>query len=130
MAADKFGCRVNDNVGSPLERLTEVRRRHRVVDDERNAVLVGNGSDAFDVDHVVARVRQNLAVEGPGVRLDGRFPLGQVVGVVHERDLDTHLRHRVVQLVVGASVERRGGNNVIADLSQVHNCHCLGRLPR
>ena len=39
--------------------------------------------------------------------LTWRRPLVEVVGVVDEGDFDTQLRHRVVQQVVRAAVQRR-----------------------
>jgi hypothetical protein len=55
----------------------------------------------------VARVREDLTEERLRVRTDSGAPLVEVVRVVDERDLDAHLRERVVELVVGAAVERR-----------------------
>ena len=39
VAAEKFGQRMHDDVGAVLDRLAEVGRRQRVVDDERHAGL-------------------------------------------------------------------------------------------
>ena len=37
VAAEEFGERMNDDVGAVIDRLAEVGRRQRVVDDERHA---------------------------------------------------------------------------------------------
>ena len=42
VAADKFGERMHDNVGAEIDRLAQVRRRKRIVDDERYACLARN----------------------------------------------------------------------------------------
>ena len=42
MPADELGRRVHDDVGAVLERTQQVRRRERVVDDERDLVVVGD----------------------------------------------------------------------------------------
>ena len=76
---------MHDDVGTPLERLDEIRGRHRVVDDERDAELVGDLGDALDVEEVVARVGEHLAVEHLRVVADRAAPRVEVVGVVDER---------------------------------------------
>ena len=75
--------------------------------------------DPFEVEDVALRVADGLAVERLGVRADRRLPRVEVVGVVDERDLDAHLRERVVQLVVRAAVERRARHDVPAVLGEV-----------
>ena len=101
---------------------------HGVVDHQRDAVGVGDGGDAFDVEHVVLRVRDRLAEEDLGVRLDRGFPLSEVVRIVHERHLDAELRQGVVQQVVRAAVQRRRGDHVVAGLAQRHEGERLGGL--
>ena len=106
----------------------EVRGGHGVVDDERDAVVVGDLADALDVEHVVARVGEHLTVERLGVRADGGAPLLEVVRVVDEGDLDAHLRQRVVEQVVRAAVQRRAGDDVVAGLGEGEDGERLGRL--
>ena len=90
--------------------------------------VVGDLADALDVEHVVLRVGEHLAVERLGVRADRRPPLLEVVRVVDERDLDAHLRQRVVEQVVGAAVQRRAGDDVVAGLGEGEDGERLGRL--
>ena len=111
-----------------LERSDEIRRGHRVVDHQRHARLVGDLGHALDVEHVVHRVADRLAVEQFRVGPDGGPPLVEIVEVVDERGLDPELRQRVVQQVVGAAVEGGGGDEVAAGLGDVHDRHRLGRL--
>ena len=56
-------------------------------------------------------------------------PRVEVVGIVDEADLHPELRERVVELVVGAAVERRRRDDVPAVLGQVRERHELGGLP-
>jgi hypothetical protein len=105
VAAEVLRRGVHDDVGAVLERPDEVRRRDRVVHDERHARGVGDPRDPRDVEHVDQRVGDRLGVERLGVRLRGRAPLLEVVGLVDERDGDPHFRERVVEQVVGAAVE-------------------------
>jgi hypothetical protein len=71
---------VHDDVGAMAERLDQVRRCDRVVDDERDAGLVRDGGDVRDVEDVVLRVRDGLGEERLGIRADGRAPRVQIVG--------------------------------------------------
>ena len=51
---------------------------------------MGDAGDALDVEQVVLRVGDHLAVEQLGVRLDRGLPRREIVGVVDEGDLDAH----------------------------------------
>ena len=121
VAAEELGEAVHDDVGAPLDRADQVRRRHRVVEDQRDADLVGDAGDALDVEHVVLRVGDRLAEEGHRVVLDGGPPLLEVVGVVDERDLDAELGERVVEQVVRAAVQRRRRHDVRPGAAEVED---------
>ena len=82
VAADPLRGRVDDDVRAVLDRPGE-ERRERVVDDERDAVRVGDVGDRRDVGHVEARVADGLEVDRPGVRVDGGREVGRV-RAVHE----------------------------------------------
>ncbi len=128
MATSKLGEAVDDNVGAPLEGPDEVGRGNRVVDDQRDTGIVADLAHTLDVEDVVLRICQHLAIEGLRVGANGGAHLLKIVGVVDERDLDTHLRQGVVEQVVGAAVKRRAGHDVIAGLGQIEDGQGLGRL--
>jgi hypothetical protein len=46
VAAEELGQRMHDDVGAVLERLAQVGRRQRVVDDQRHAGALGDVGDA------------------------------------------------------------------------------------
>ena len=58
--ADELRAGVDDDVGALLERLAQDRRGERVVDDHRNAGVVGDLGDRLEVGHVDARVADRL----------------------------------------------------------------------
>ena len=60
VSAQELGRRVNDDVCAELEGADEVRRRDRVVDDERHAVLVRDTRDLRDVEDVDLGVADRL----------------------------------------------------------------------
>ena len=106
MTTNELGRRVHDDVCAPLERTNKPRRRDGVVNDERNAGLVRNFRNTFNVKHVVTRVTNSLAVERLGVRTDRTAPFVEIVRIFDERCIDAELRKRVVKKVVSAAVER------------------------
>ena len=101
---------------------------HRVVDDQRHARLVRDAGDRLDVEDVAARVADRLGEEQLGVRPHGGAPRVEVVRVLDEGDLDAELGQRVVEQVVGAAVERRAGDDVVAGPGEVEDRQRLGRL--
>ena len=50
MTAEKLGERMHDNVGAVIDRLAQIGRRQRVIDDQRNAGVMSDGGDGFDID--------------------------------------------------------------------------------
>ncbi len=119
---------MHDDVGAVADRLDQVRGGDGVVDDQRHADVVRDRGDARDVEDVVLRVGDGLAEERLGVGLHGRPPRVQVVGVLHEADLDAELGQRVVEQVVRAAVEPRAGHDVVAGVGEVEDRERLGGL--
>ncbi len=104
-------------------------RGEGVVDDDRDAVLVGDRGDRLEVGHVQARVADRLEVDGLGPAVDGLLELGGL-GAVDEPELDAVLGQRVLEEVVGAAVERGAGDDVVAGAGQVEDRQRFGRLAR
>ena len=81
VAADELGSGMDNDVRAVLDRTDEVRGAEGVVDDERQAVLVRDLSDGFDVRNVGVRVAEGLDVDSLGVVLDRALELCEVVRV-------------------------------------------------
>ena len=84
----------------------EIRRWHRVVENERHSSVVGDGGHPFDINAIVLWVTNCLAVEKLGVRPNRCSPLVEIVGVLDERDVYAHLWQCVIEQVVRAAVQR------------------------
>ena len=123
VAADELRGRVDDDVGAVLERAQLIRRRKRAVDDERDLVLVRDIGDSLDVDEVGVRVADRLDVDGTRILLDGLLEDLDALRRVDERCLDTVVRERVLKEVVGAAVNRRSCDDVLAVMDK-----CLKRV--
>ena len=102
--ADELGRAVHDDIRAVLDGADQIRRTEGVVDDERNAVRVGDGGERVDVGDVAVRVAERLDVECLGVGTDRGFDLVQVVDV-DERGLDAVERERVREQVRAAAVD-------------------------
>ncbi len=70
VAADELCQRVDDDVGAVFDRAHEVGRRQRVVDDQRQAVLVGEIGERLDVDELAARIGEALDEDELGLAVD------------------------------------------------------------
>src|SRR6056297_398858 len=118
MAADKFGQRIADDIRPMLKRLEQYRRSDRVVDDQWNLVLMGDGSDGLEVVDIVLRVTDGFQVNRLGLVIDGR---GKILrfGTVDKLDGNAHPLEGVIEQVIGPAVKAAGGDNVVPGLSQV-----------
>ena len=117
MAADELGGGVDHDVRAVLDGTDQVGRAEGVVDDQGQAVFVGNFSDGVDVGDIRVGVAQGLQVDGLGVGLNGVFHLRQVVSV-DKGGGHTVLRQGVGQQVVAAAVDGLLGHDVVSGLGQ------------
>ena len=80
-------------------------------------MIVRDGRNRCDVEHVPAWVADRLAVERFGVLAHGCFPRVGIIGI-DPRQIDRHLPQQVLELVDRASVEGRRRHDVVARLKQ------------
>ena len=105
VSAEVLRGRVHDDVGAERQRLLQVRRRERVVDDHQRARLVPEGRERGDVGDLHERVRRRLDPQHRG----GRGPLqcrADLVEVAHVDDdeLDAPRHVQPAHQAVGAAV--------------------------
>ena len=125
--ADELGGAVHDDVGAPLDRPTQVRRGEGVVDHQRQAVLVRDGRQRFEVDHVDLGVGHGLGVHGAGARRDRARERLRVVGI-DEDGVDAEPAQGDVELGDGAAVEGLAGHELVAGVHQADDGQELGGL--
>ena len=92
-------------------------------------VLVGDGGELLDVGDVELGIAEGLGVDGAGFVVDGGAQAVEVVGV-DKLDLDAQARQRVVEEIVGAAVERSGGDDLVAGSGKGDDGERLRRLAR
>ena len=117
VAANELSCGVDDDVGTMLQRTEQIRGAEGVVDDDWQAMLLGDLGDSVDVGNVGVGVTERLEVNDRGVVLDGALDLVQVVGI-DKRGLDAKLRERMLQQVVGTTVDGLLSHHVVTGLGK------------
>ena len=113
VAVDPLRRGVHDDVRAPLERVAEVAcRAERVVDDERNVAPPGQFAQRLQVGDRAGGIAHALGVERLGAAVDQRL---EILGTLARGDaaVDAEPVQRRAELVVGASVEERRGDDVV-----------------
>lgn len=110
MACQVFGGRMDDDIRAQIERLLQVRRDERVVDDGQRAVSVRDGRDAVDVVDLQQRVGQRLEIYGAGRAAASVAPADRgverlVVGGVDAVELQPALGEVLVEQRIRAAVD-------------------------
>ena len=113
VAAHELGERMHHDIGAMIERPRDVGRGERVVDDQRNAVLVRDFRDRRDIQNVAARIADGLAIQHPGFGRDRFAEIFRIVGL-DEYEVIAKTPHRDVELREGAAIERARGDNLVA----------------
>ena len=117
MAADKLGRGVDDNVGAVLQRTEQIRGAEGVIDDNRQAMFLGNLGNGVDVGDIGVGIAERLEIDDRGVVLDGALDLFQVMSI-DKGGLDAKLEERMLQQVVGAAVDGLLGHHVVTGLGE------------
>ena len=81
VAAEPLGGRFQDEIDPQLQGAAEVRRRERVVDEQRQSRVVRDVRHRLDVEHVDDRVAERLAVDQLGLVGDRTAEVLRVVGI-------------------------------------------------
>ncbi len=127
--ADELGGRMDHDIRAPLKRAAQVGRGEGIVDHQRDAGFLGDFCDLFEREDVDPRVAQRLAVQDLGVGPDGAAEIFRVARV-DKGHIDAQPREGIGKLVVGAAVQGRGGDNMVARAAQGEDGLGLGGVPR
>ena len=120
---------MHDDVGAVLERPDEVGRRHRVVDDQRHAGLLGDRRRcARDVDDDAAGIGDGFDEDRLGlVGVTAASKVGEIVRIGPDH-APAEVLVAVVELVDRAAIELLGGDELVARLQQRVEAQELGRV--
>ena len=120
MAAHVLGHGVHDDVPTVVDGLQEHRCGDRVVDDGRHAMGMRHVGDGLQIDDIARRVADALAEDGLRPVVDVLLDVRRTV-TLGKSDLDTLLRQHVCEQRVGATIELRYGDDVVAGLREIQD---------
>jgi hypothetical protein len=112
VSAEKLGGRVNRDVDTVLEGPEQRGREHRVIHDDRQAVLVRRIGDGAEIRNIVLGIPNRFQVYQARVLVHQLVYLFRVVGI-KEPNFDTQLLEGLVEKRPGAAVQASGGNEVL-----------------
>lgn len=125
MSTDPFGTAMCHNVGTHLEGSRKIApHAKRIVNDQRDPMAVRNFCNGSNVRHTVFRVGDRLDVDGASVLINGLVNLRRVVSM-YPFDVNLELLHVYPELIVGATVQPAGTDEVLTWLATVGDCHEL-----
>ena len=117
MAANEFGERVADDVGAMLDRPAQIGRGHGVIDDERQACLLGDSRNSGDVLNDAAGIGDGFHENGAGLGGDCRLHIVRVRHL-HPVHVPVELLEGMAELIDRAAIELAGRNEVVAGLHE------------
>ena len=114
-----LGRGVCHDVNAEIERTAENRGREGVVNNHRNAVLVGEICKALEVQNLACRVCDCFAKEALGVRAECLFNFFVRCVLVYERAFDAKLLHGNAEEVARTAVNGARADEVVACFADV-----------
>ena len=120
MAAEKFGQRMDDDIGAVVDRAQQDRRRHSVVDDERNAAPLADLGQRLDVADVAGWIADALAEDGARIVVDQLFDrLGRIR--LGKANRDPLARQEMRKQRVRRAIELRHRHDVGAQVGEIED---------
>ena len=121
VAVHVLGGGMGHDVNAVFNRAAKNRGREGVVDDHRNAVLVGDVGEALEVQNLAGGVCHRFAEEALGVRAEGLLDFLVASVLVHERAFDAELLHRHGEEVARTAINSGSADEVVAGFANVEN---------
>src|SRR6266545_1132376 len=119
---------MHDDVRSMFAGPTQVGRGERVIDDEREFMLVRNVRDGLDVEDISLRIADSLPVEQFGFRRNGPAEVFRI-SRIDKMYRNAETLKGQGKLIVGTTVQRTRRHHLITGLQQGGQGHQLGSLP-
>ena len=111
---------MNHDISTKLDRPDQVRSAEGIVNDKRKSVAVCNLCNGFNVRNVRIRIRQRLDVDSSCVLVNCVLNFLQISGV-DELRLYSVIRKRMLQQVIGSSVDGLLRDDVLSCMRQGHD---------
>ncbi|MOA02940.1 hypothetical protein D3C78_1224170 [compost metagenome] len=62
MAADEFCCGMNNDISTKFNRTKQIRAWERIIDNERNSVLMSDSGYRFNIEHIALWISDRLGI--------------------------------------------------------------------
>ena len=118
VAADVFGCGVDNNVSAVFNRTEKIRCSKGVVNHQRKAVLMGDFGNSVDINDVRVRIADRLDVHNPCILFDSLLENLRSLCRVYKCRLNAVSRQCVLQEVECTAIDCRSRDNVLSALYQ------------
>ena len=116
--ADKFSRAVDDNIRAEFKRANLIGRGERVINDERDFMLVRNVGDGLNINERGVGIADGLDKNQARVVLNRRLENANALCRVNKSRLDTEGGQRVFKKIEGAAVNRRRRNDMMTLLRE------------
>ena len=120
VTADELGGGVDNDVRAVLNGPDQIGGAEGVVNDQGQAVAVGDFRDGVNVGNIGVGIAKGFNVDGLGVGLNGGFHFFQIMGI-HKAGGNAPLGKGVGQQIAGAAINGLLGHDVLALLGQCLN---------
>ena len=125
-----FRSRMHNNIRSMIKRPTKVApRAKRVVYNDRNAMFMRHSDNGFEIRDVVARITNTLQVNSFRLLIDQFLEFSWIIAL-HKLRRYPKAWESDFELIVCATIQVRGTDDIIPCMSQGGNNHQLCCLPR
>ena len=118
VATKELRRRVDHDVGPVLDRPQEIGGGERVVHHKRDALLMCDLGDALDIAQVRVRIADALDEHGFRILPDSRSQCIEII-YIEERAADAILSEGPAEQIVGTSVDRAGGHDVVPGVREI-----------
>ena len=129
MSADEFGCGMNNNICTILNRTNQIWSSEGAVYYQRDLMCMRNLCDCFNINDVRVRISKGLDVNCLGILFDRCLYLIQIENI-YEGSLNTICRKGMLQEIEGSTINVLCRYDVVTALCQVldgvGNCCCSG----
>ena len=122
-----FVSEMDDDVGAMLDWPDQIGACHRVVDDERQPMAMGNLGDSGNIDESTARIGQAFDENSPSAVVYLAFDLVQVRRI-RPAHLPIEILERMAELVDRTTIKFVGCNEIVAGLHDGMKDQKLGAM--
>src|SRR5579875_2227642 len=127
MPTNELSSRMYHNVGPMLQRLHQIGCWNGIIDNERQTMLMRNIGHSADVQRIQAWIAHCLGVDSLCMLIDGGAEILRLAPI-HKMHLDAKFRQRIMEEVIGATIQAGRRDNLVTSTGNIENRQRLSRL--